>query len=59
MPKKIVYARTHTVRLTEAMSDRVEALAEEDGRSVSDWLRAVVRRAIKAADKRRQREGSE
>ena len=55
MPRKTIYPRAFTVRLTDAQGSRVDELAEEDGRSPAEWIRERIRRALHAEDKRRQR----
>ena len=55
MPRKTVYPRLIGVRLTEHLADRVEALAEEEGRSPAEWIRERVRLAVLADAKKRQR----
>lgn len=40
------------------MADRVETLAEEEGRNPAEWIRERVRLALAADAKRRQREAA-
>ena len=58
MPRKTVYPRLIGCRLTDAMADRVETLAAEEGRSPAEWIRERVRLALAADAKRRQREAA-
>lgn len=49
--------RRYGVSLPESMAKRAETIARAEGHlTVTDWLRALVRRAVETDKKRRQRE---
>ncbi len=48
------YPDTLTVRLPPGSRDRVVAQAAASGQSPADWLRAVIRRAVESAERRRK-----
>ena len=58
MPRRTVYPRPFSIRLTDSMADRVEELALEAEMSATEWIRDRVRLALAADAKKRQREAA-
>ena len=53
--EKLLYVRNFNVRVTEATAERIERAAHEDKRKPTSWIREIIRKALDAGDKRRQR----
>lgn len=54
MPKELRTARL-TLRMTEALKQAVEDLADRDNRSVSDWICLRLAEVVRAEAERRAR----
>lgn len=50
MPSKEVKSKTITLRLTEAQYYSITRLADDDNRTISDYIRLLIKKDIKEKD---------
>lgn len=59
MPKKLRYEEQVCVGLLSGWRERIDRAAEYDDQSSTDWLRAAIRRALLASERRQRENGGQ